>query len=54
MYSYIWSFFLMQYSMNVAKLIIQKYSRLEKFLICIYLVDNEELKIPTTKKIEAE
>jgi hypothetical protein len=39
---------------TLAKLIIQKYSRLKKFLIRSYLIDNEQLKILITKKIEIE
>jgi hypothetical protein len=39
---------------TVAKLSIQKYSRLDKFLIRNYLIDNEESEILTTKKIEVE
>jgi hypothetical protein len=39
---------------TVTKLIVQKYSRLEKFLIRSYLIDNEILKILITKKIKVE
>jgi hypothetical protein len=45
---------LKSYEKTLAKLIIQKYSRLKKFLIRSYLIDNEELKILITKKIEVE
>jgi hypothetical protein len=38
----------------LATLITQKYSILEKFFTRSYLIDNKELKISTTKKIEAE
>jgi hypothetical protein len=39
---------------TVAKLIIQKYLRLNIFLIHSYLIDNEELKVLIAKTIEVE
>jgi hypothetical protein len=39
---------------TLAKLIKQKYSRLKKFFICRYIIDNVKLNILITKRIKVE